>query len=39
MNKFTLKQRLQLTIWAATLTLMFGVRMMGKVTGFTYFER
>jgi methyl-accepting chemotaxis protein len=42
MNNFTLKQRLQLTIWAAIITLIvviFGVRMMGKVTGFAYYER
>ena len=42
MNNFTLKKRLLLTIWAATLTLivvMFGVRLMGKVTSFAYFER
>jgi methyl-accepting chemotaxis protein len=42
MNNFTLKQRLQLTIWAVIITLivvMFGVRMMGKVNGFAYYER
>ena len=42
MDKFTLKQKLQFTIVAAVLSLfvvMFGVRMMGKVTGFAYFER
>jgi methyl-accepting chemotaxis protein len=42
MNNFTLKKRLQLTIWASIITLlvvMFGVRMMGKVNGFAYFER
>ncbi len=42
MAKFTLKQKLQFTILAAIVALlvvMFGVRMMGKVTGFAYFER
>jgi len=42
MEKLTLKQKLQLTIVIAIISLlvvMFGVRMMGKVTAFAYFER
>jgi hypothetical protein len=42
MDKLTLKQKLQLTIVAAIVSLlvvMFGVRLMGKVTAFAYFER
>jgi len=42
MDQFTLKQKLQFTIIAAFVSLfvvVFGVRMMSKVTGFAYFER
>ncbi len=42
MDKFTLKQKLKFTIWAAcisVLVVMFGVRIMGKVTAFAYYER
>ena len=42
MDKFSLKKKLQLTIWAAfisVLVVMFGVRIMGKVTAYAYYER